>query len=47
MRDVKYGAGNKVNTMNGNDLRDNLIRCKITYNGKINELFCTLQNKSV
>lgn len=47
MREVKYDTGNKVNTMNGNDLRDSLIRFKITHDGKITELFCTPQNRSV
>lgn len=47
MREVKYDTGNKVNPMNGNDLRDSLIRFKITYNGKINELFCTLQKHTM
>lgn len=28
MHRVAYYAGNKVNTMNTNDLRDNLTRCK-------------------
>lgn len=46
MKEVKYHAGNKVNTMNGNDEKDNLIRCKTTCSGVISTLFSTLQNRT-
>lgn len=46
MREVKYDAANKANTLNGNDQRDNLIRWKTKYNGEITVLFCTLQNST-
>lgn len=46
MKEVKYHAGNKVNTMNGNDEKDNSIRCKTTYSGVISMLFSTLQNRT-
>lgn len=38
MKEVKYYAGNKVNTMNTNDLKDNLIS-KAANDGVINMLF--------
>lgn len=39
MKEVKYDAGNKVNTVNGNDLRDNLLRCKTTASGESKSYF--------
>lgn len=44
MKEVKYHAGSKVNTMNTDDLKDNLIWYKTTYDRMINKLFCTLQD---
>lgn len=41
MNEVKYCT--RVNTVNTNDLKDNLIRCKTRNDGMINKLFCGLQ----
>lgn len=44
MKEVKFHAGNKVNTANCNDLGDNLIGFKTTHDRMINKLFCTPQS---
>lgn len=45
IKEVKHCAGSRANTMSTNGLTDNLIRCVIKNDGRINKLFCTPQQR--
>ena len=45
MKGEKHRAGNKVHTMNANNLKDNLVRCKARNDDQYAHLYPTLKNR--